>query len=446
MRRQSLMLLALLGALSTAACQSGQPASAPDPRSVDGLPATNAEVQRRIEQAALLYFRENTHPTTGLVRTDANNFTGSPDGATNGRASIAATGYGLAVMTNAAERGLVPVPEARAYAERVLRFAVDHKKAMTYHGWWLHFIDWETGARVEQSEFSTIDTVWFLAGALYAGAVFKDSPVAALADQLLADIDFQDMLTDGGAQPKKLTLTLSYTPEKGYSRSQWDQYAEDLLLLILGLGHPTHPLPAATWDAWTRQKQTLPDGQSLIGLDRALFIHQYDFQFLDLRGKKDGYADYYDNAVRANAYNRAVCLADPAHRTFRQGFWGLSACSAPGGKYEVNTPLHHDGTACLGAAVAAATYDPDTVLGDVRRWLSGPYGGRIWGRYGLADSVNFDDPAAEWVAPGVHAITVGPEFLAFAGQSPETAIGPIFNEITVVKRGLAIAFSKSRAP
>jgi hypothetical protein len=124
--------------------------------------------------------------------------------------------------------------------------------------------------------------------------------------------------------------------------------------------------------------------------------------------------------------------------------WGLSAGSAPGGKYEVNTPMRYDGTACLGAAVAAAMYDPETGLGDVRRWLSGPYGGRIWGRYGLADSVNFDDPAAEWVAPDVHAITVGPEFLAFAGHAPETAIGSVFNEIPAVKRGLATAFSKSR--
>jgi len=432
-RRQSLMLLALLVAL-TAACRSGQPTSAPDPRSA-GQALTNAEVQRRIEQAALLYFRENTHPTTGLVRTTANNFTGQPDGPANRRASIAATGYGLAVMTNASVRRLVPAAEARAYAERVLRFALDHKEAMTYHGWWLHFVDWETGARWGDSEFSTIDTAWFLAGALYAGAIFKDSPAAAWADQLLADVDFPHMLTNGGAQPEKLTLTLSYTPEKGYSRFQWDHYAEDLVLKLLGLGHPTHPLPAATWDVWIRQKQTLPDGQILIGLDRALFIHQYDFQFLDLRGKKDAYADYYDNAMRANAYNRAVCLGDPAHRTFREGFWGLSASSAPGGKYRVNTPLDYDGTACLGAAVASAMYDPDTVLGNVRRWLSGPYGGRIWGRYGLADSVNFDDPAAEWVASDVLGITVGPEFLAFAGQSLETAIGPVFNEIPAVKRG-----------
>ena len=86
--------------------------------------------------------------------------------------------------------------------------------------------------------------------------------------------------------------------------------------------------------------------------------------------------------------------------------------------------------------------DKDTVLGDVSRWLAGPYADRIWGRYGLADGVNFDDPAAEWVAPDVHAITVGPEFLAFASDAPETALGPVFNEVPAVKRGLAVAFEK----
>jgi hypothetical protein len=441
-RRRPLAAL-LLGGLLTGACQPGGPASAPAPPAPATPPAT-AGVRQRIEQAALLYFRENTHPRTGLVRVAASNFTDRADGPENRRASIAATGFGLAAMTNAWVRGLVPEAEARAYAERILGFAVDHAAAMTYRGWWLHWADWESGARLGEGEYSTIDTAWFLAGALYAGAVFKDTPLAARADKLLAAVDFPDMLTDGGAKPDKLTLTMSYTPEKGYSRYQWDSYSEDLLLKILGLGHPTKPLPPATWKAWTRQKKTLPDGQTLVGFDRALFIHQYAFLFLDLRGKDDGYANYHDSAALANAHNRAVCRGDRTHRTFREGFWGLSGGSAPGFRYHVNTPEHHDGTACIGAAAAAVMFDEGTVLGDVAGWLAGPYGDRIWGRYGLADGVNLDDPADEWVAPDVHAITVGPEFLAFAGLSPATAIGPVFNEIPAVKRGLAVAFGGRR--
>jgi hypothetical protein len=55
------------------------------------------------------------------------------------------------------------------------------------------------------------------------------------------------------------------------------------------------------------------------------------------------------------------------------------------------------------------------------------------------------DRAAEWVAPDVRVITVGPEFLAFVGDAPGTAIRPVFNEIRVVKRGLAGAFGKGAA-
>jgi hypothetical protein len=69
-------------------------------RATADKPPTTAAIRRRIEQAALLYFHENTHPRTGLVRVAASNFTGKPDGPENRRASIAATGYGLAVMTN----------------------------------------------------------------------------------------------------------------------------------------------------------------------------------------------------------------------------------------------------------------------------------------------------------------------------------------------------------
>jgi hypothetical protein len=50
------------------------------------------------------------------------------------------------------------------------------------------------------------------------------------------------------------------------------------------------------------------------------------------------------------------------------------------------------------------------------------------------------------VADDVHAITVGPEFLAFAGLAPGTAIGPVFNEVPAVKRGLAVAFGEGGAP
>jgi hypothetical protein len=39
-----------------------------------------ADVQWRIEKAAVLYFRENAHPDTGLVRANATNFTDGPDG------------------------------------------------------------------------------------------------------------------------------------------------------------------------------------------------------------------------------------------------------------------------------------------------------------------------------------------------------------------------------
>jgi hypothetical protein len=390
-----------------------------------------AETRAELESTALCYFLENAHPRTGLVRDNALNFAPTPDTPPYRRASIAATGFGLAVIVNAAERGMLPCEYAQDYARRVLSFVRDHVAARK--GWLLHFIDWETGERVGQSEFSTIDTALFLAGALYAGQVYAHTPIAALAQELYERVDFIDMLTDGGAQPDKLTLTSSYRPERGYSQFQWSHYAEHMLLLLLGLGHPTHPLPTKTWYAWERQSITLPSGEELIGYNEPLFTHLYSQLFVDFRQFRDAYGNYFENGRLATLFNWDTCRGDKRFETFREGFWGLSAGDSPDG-YRAFSPVRYNGTVCPGCAVASVIYLPDMVLADAEGWMSGPYRDRIWGRYGFADSLNLD---RDWVSQRVYGITVGPLFLALANMDEATSIWKTFNHISAIHRALA---------
>ena len=390
------------------------------------------DVKSQIESRAIKYFIENAHPVTGQVRDRADNFTVSAG--PNRVASIAATGFGLAVIANGAGRGTVDRSFAHDYVLKTLKFASDHVPRRK--GWFVHFYDWETGSRVFNSEYSTIDTALFMAGALYASHVFKDPQMAALVSGLYENMDFWDAMTDGGTQPLKRTLSMAYTESKSYTSAQWNMYAEEMILLIMGLGHPRHPLPPESWGAFSRALKKIPSsGQEVMGLDQALFVHQYSQLYLDFRNFSDGYKNYFENSREVSDYHRELSSSEKKYKTFREGFWGLSAGETPYG-YGASNALDYQSTVCIACAVASAPYSPKAILSDAQNWIDGIYSPQIWGRYGITDSLDLDQ---NWFSPYVLGITVGPEYLALANLDPLTSIWSVFMEIPEVKNGLALA-------
>jgi hypothetical protein len=404
-----------------------------------GAPA-NASASADLSARALAYFVEQAHPTTGLVRDRAKNFGPTPDDTTYRRASIAATGFGLAALAHAAKCGRLDAARAEAAILRALdtALALPH-----FHGWLYHFVDWETGARFPKSEVSTIDTTWLLAGALYAGAVSRDPRIAARADALYRRVDFEAMRTDLGAHPDKPTLSMGWLPESGFITTQWDAYAEEMLLVLLGLGHPTSPLAPAAWRAFARPATRLPDGQTLIGAELPLFAHQYSQLFVDFRGRDDGFGDYAKNTAIATLRDRAYARAAAVARaTFAAGFWGISASDGPNG-YAAYTLATEDGTVCLNCAGASAAFVPDVVLADLAAWEASPFAPRILGRYGFADAVNLDR-APPYIDEDVVGITVGALYLGLVDADPSTALWADFDAIPAIRRGLDVAFGTPR--
>jgi hypothetical protein len=91
-------------------------------------------------------------------------------------ASIAATGLALAAYPVGAERAFMPRDEAAQRALATLRFLAHSPQgtapdATGYKGFYYHFLDMQTGRRVWNSELSTIDTTFLIAGALAAACV-----------------------------------------------------------------------------------------------------------------------------------------------------------------------------------------------------------------------------------------------------------------------------------
>jgi hypothetical protein len=389
----------------------------------------SAAIQAELEQKALRYFIDNANPVTGLVRDAAENFGVTPS--SNRVASIAATGFGLAVIANASFRGIISKKEGLDYCSKTILFSRAH--VARHAGWFLHFIDWETGARVWESEYSTIDTALFMGGALYAAQVFPE--LAPVVNELYRDLDFNLMMTDAGKKPLKKTLSMAYTDEQGFTNSQWDMFGEQMLLLILGLGHPEKPLPVLAWQEWKRPKRALPGGESIMGGDTALFIHQYSELFIDLRTFEDSFGNYFDNARKVSRWQRS--LRGPL------GFWGWSAGQSQTG-YAVWSGENRDGTICLGCALGSAMYLPHDVIVDAGNWKGSALAGKIWGRYGFIDSLNVEH---NWFSSQVLGITVGPIYLSLANTNEATSVWHLFMQNPEINNALnKISRSQASTP
>src|SRR4029434_701449 len=78
----------------------------------------------------------------------------------------------------AVERGFISRAEAIERTLTTLRFFRDSPQtgepgASGYKGFYYHFLDMHTGRRAWESELSTIDTTFLIAGALLAAAYFE---------------------------------------------------------------------------------------------------------------------------------------------------------------------------------------------------------------------------------------------------------------------------------
>ena len=206
--------------------------------------ALDAELES-LQRDTFSYFLHETNPKNGLVLDKT---------AADWPASIAATGLALASYPVAIERGFITRTAAIETVLATLRFFWGSRQgpepdATGYKGFYYHFLDMQTGRRAWQCELSTVDTTIMLAGALTAGAYFsadstEETEIRALADALYCRADWR-WVQNGGA-----TVTHGWKPESWFLEYRWQGYDEALVLYVLGLGSPTHPLPEESYAAW----------------------------------------------------------------------------------------------------------------------------------------------------------------------------------------------------
>ncbi len=209
--------------------------------------------------------------------------------------------------------------------------------------------------RFQQVELSTIDTGLLMAGILSCEAYFDgaddtEKSIRTMADVLYRAVDWE------WAMNGDERMSMGWHPEHEFIGARWKGYNEAMILYVMAIASPTHPIPAESWKAWTKTYQWAKyQGEEFVNFG-PLFGHQFSHMFIDFRGIKDSYMtekgiDYFENSRRATLANRAYCMTNSGGFIgYSDTIWGLTACDGPGNDNKINPNISFDGYNARGAA------------------------------------------------------------------------------------------------
>jgi hypothetical protein len=430
------------------------------------LPGVFADIEKR----SFDYFWEQTVAASGLT----------PDRYPYDEpfASIAAMGFALTAYPLGVERGWITRAQARQRTLNTLRFLHDAPQGpaaqgMTgHHGFFYHFLHLDTGHRYASwVELSSVDTSLLLGGVLFAQTWFDqdnadEREIVRLAEAIYRRVDWPFL------QARPPLISMGWYPERGLIEHDWSGYNEGMLVYVLALASPTHPVAPEAWTAWT---QTYArswgefQGQEHLGFG-PMFGHQYSHVWIDFRGIQDAYMrgkgiDYFENSRRATLSQRAYAIENPGRfRDYGSRVWGLSASDGPGDFPNMASSegtrtfrgysargaglkdAFDDGTIAPTAMLGSLPFAPEAVIPSVQH-LHRRYRKQIYGDYGFFDAFNrsfdYDRPLQfgrrirgwGWVDDQYIGIDQGP-ILAMIGNYRDGRIWEVMRRNPHIRRGL----------
>ncbi len=385
------------------------------------------EALDKLQRDTFEYFLKESNRANGMVPDNTR-----PDS----HASITAIGFALTAYTIGVERGFITRAEAIERTLTTLRFFRDSEQseepgATGNKGFYYHFLHMDTGRRAWKSELSTIDSTFLLAGILTSATYFDgDTPeereIRSLADELYARADWQWALNAGE------TVSMGWKPERGFLPYRWEGYNEALILYVLALASPSHPIRAASYKAQTRTYRW----KKLYGYEflyaGPLFIHQLSHLWIDFRGIQDEFLrgkgiDYFENSRRATYVQQRYAIRNPlACKGYNEHCWGVTASDGPGptrlkiGNVERRFFDYKargipygpdDGTIAPWAAAASLPFAPEIVLPALQHF-SDVYP-EMTSKYGFKCSFNptfevDDQKKRGWISKGYYGLDQGP--------------------------------------
>jgi len=409
------------------------PAPTPGPSGVaNALSPEDDLFLDELEQVAFRFFWEQASPQTGLVK-DRCNVRGND---TSEVASIAATGFGLTALCIGEKRGWVSHSEAHDRVLTALHFL--WRKLPNHRGFFFHFADMNTGARLWDSEVSSIDTAILLCGVLTCRQHFMSEEIRGLALDVFNRVEWNWLAEDTPL------LSLGWMPEIGFLPYRWQDYSELMMMYLLGMGSSTHPLKPDTWTAWRRVTFEY-DGLRYIGSFAPLFVHQYSQAWFDFRNKRDQFADYFQNSATATEAHRLFCIElGKQFSDYSQDLWGITASDSPKGYVVWGGPPATgpiDGTVVPSATGGSLPFLPQATI-SVLRNIRALYGDRTWSKYGFVNAFN---PLTKWFDPDVIGIDTGITML-MAENLRTGFVWDTFMKNPEARRGMQLAGFKPSNP
>lgn len=381
-------------------------------------PMTDDELLTMVQEAHFRYYWDGAHPDAGLA---LENIPGDPN-----VVALGASGFGIMAIVVGVERGFVTRDEGLARMRQILGFL---EKADRHHGAWSHFLDGRTGRTLPvfgplDDGGDLVETAFLMQGLLAARQYF-DGPSEAERD-VYARITalWEGVEWDWYRRtPESDYLYWHWSPDHawvlGHPLVGWN---ETMIAYLLAVASPTHGVPADLYHTgwagtsersvqyrrnWgrTTEGDHYVNGNSYYGIELPvgvgpggpLFFIHYSFLGFDPRGRRDRYANYFDNNRRIAEISRAYSVDNPrGHAGYSAEAWGLTASDGPWGYMAHEAlPRHDTGTLTPTGALASFPYTPEASMAALKHFYR-ELGDRLWGVYGFRDAINFDEG---WVSP-----------------------------------------------
>ena len=384
----------------------------------------------RLQRDSFAYFVHEINPVNGLVLDKTSE---------NWPASIAAMGMALTAYLVGVQRNFMSRDQAAQRTLVMLRFLAASEQgpdadATGHKGFYYHFLDMSTGRRAWQSELSSVDTALLIAGVLAAVAFFAaansaEGEIRALGQMLYERVDWAWM------RAGRDTLCHGWRPEHGFLPYHWEGYDEALLLYLLALGSPTHPIDPVSYNAWCASyewKTIYGFGYLYAG---PLFTHQLSHIWCDFRGIRDRFmrdhdADYFENSRRATLVQQQYAIRNPlGFKHVGETCWGITASDGPGFETRNVDGIERsffdyvargvpfgpdDGTLAPWAVAASLPFAPEIVVPTLANFIRLPV--HAPNPYGFKASINpvyeiHGDDGIGWISPYHFGINEGPTVL-----------------------------------
>jgi hypothetical protein len=422
-----------------------------------GVTWLHARTLRRLQRDSFNYFVHEVNRANGLVLDKT---------APEWPASIAAIGMALTAYPVGAARDFISRAEAAERTLTTLRFLAGSEQseaadASGYKGFFYHFLHMQTGRREWKCELSSIDTALLIAGALAAAGYFdateKDEvEIRELARLLYERVDWAWMLAG------EKTIRHGWRPESGFLPYCWQGYDEALILYLLALGSPSHPIERDCYEEWC----STYEWKKIYGIEflyaGPLFVHQMSHIWCDFRGIRDRFmreheCDYFENSRRATHVQQQYAIRNPlGFKHVSDMCWGITASDGPGRQTKKVDGVERefydyvargapfgpdDGTLAPWAVVASLPFAPEIVAPTI--WNLASLHVDIANPYGFKASFNpvfhgGSDDGVGWVSPYHFGINEGPTVLMIENQR-SGLIWSLMRKCPYLTKGLAVA-------